>query len=480
MSLTLNVGIDFDHTLVNNNLHNAIVRELKKKNFPPGTTNSHEAKSAINSDNMSRDVKQWLDEVIKRNKIDFFNKETLQELLQNFRELDCEPFILTASSFPGAVKYMIKQIGQTDLANNVHSVPTLNASANKADYLSRLEIDAYDKGATSVATIFIDDSKANTEAINRLPKQDTTERFIVQVAKTTGLDKDVYSVVKAFGDGVVEKEKAAEIDPLYVNAEVIKEEAAKIDPLYVNAEVIKEEEKRKLAEKKGEAAEIDPLYVNAEVIKEEAAKIDPLYVNAEVIKEEEKRKLAEKKGEAAKIDPLYVNAEVIKEEEKRKLAEKKGKAAKIGPLEYSSPGARETIYGEESLPKEPIYANIPKESEVAIAAAKGVARRKQPIDIITMPNEDQTEVSRASIHLGSVTFESIPFNEALSAMKSKFSQSSPAERSPKEGATKFDAFARPQVAPKPKPSEKPSANQENKAWKPLQRHGAIKRRTPKL
>lgn len=216
MPLTLNVGIDFDHTLVNNNVHNAIIREFEEGTFPGGINNLSDAQSAINSDNMSVDVEKWLDRVISINNIVFFNKKLLHDLLEDFRKLDCQPFILSASSFPGAAKYMLKEIGEIELADNVHSVSTLGAAQNKADYLLELEKNAYREGATSVATVFIDDSKKNITTFMDLTMEDSTERCIVQVGKK-GLDDVAYNFVKEFSDEVVRMEREAKRETVSVS-----------------------------------------------------------------------------------------------------------------------------------------------------------------------------------------------------------------------------------------------------------------------
>ena len=424
MPLIFNVGIDFDHTLVNKNVNNAIISGFRNKGFPDGTTNSSQAQSAINSADMSEGVKQWLDGVINSNGIDFFNKELLQDLLQNFRDLDCQPFILTASHFPGAAKYMLKNIGETDLANNVYSVPTKGAPQNKANFLRNLEEKSYEKGATSVATVFIDDSTKNIAAVNDLTKEDTTERCIVQVGKK-GLDDYAFKVAKDFAYDVVRKDRKAKRESVYAN-----------DPLYAN----------------------DP-----------EAKRESVYANDPEAIEKAMKEAKSKRG------TVYVNSYEAIEEAKKEEAIKEAKA-KRGTVYVNNPEAIQEAREEAKAKRGTVYVNNDEAIQVAIkeeARKEEEARKmREPIELITTSDDDQTQNSRVSIHRkGNVTYQPSSFEGTLSAVSSKLKLSSPAG-----GATNWSALGEPQVVAKTQKTPSGNTQNQNVKSKPaIKREPAIKR-----
>ena len=158
---TTNLFLDFDNTQVKGNLHNAIASNLKKKNFPKGYKFSEFIDAINNPQGIPEEVKTWLDRVIEKENIEFYDAKLLAEKVKSYKDANIQVHVLSASSFGGAINYMLEKKGLSNLFNEVITVHHGDGSQNKTEAIQTREEKAKKEGVSNdlIISIFADDSK---------------------------------------------------------------------------------------------------------------------------------------------------------------------------------------------------------------------------------------------------------------------------------------------------------------------------------
>ncbi len=196
-----NLFLDYDNTQIAGHLHNAVFRALKRGDLPRGYRNSNDVINVINeNEELPKEVGKWLDVQIKKNGIVFFDLELLAEKVKEYRRLEVDTYVLTASRVPGAISHMYKKEGLGELFPKMRiiTVPIEDADIHKADVIDELERRKESTSTEDVTvSIFIDDSKKNTDAVDLLPQKDGVFRLVCRVNKD-GLCKETFDTIDLF------------------------------------------------------------------------------------------------------------------------------------------------------------------------------------------------------------------------------------------------------------------------------------------
>ncbi|MCX2681932.1 hypothetical protein OOZ15_18415 [Galbibacter sp. EGI 63066] len=192
-----NLFIDFDHTQVNGHIHNAITRALNTGDLPQGF-DREEVIEALNSNlELTEGVGRWVDKQIAKNNIEFFDSKLLAEKVKEYSDMGVNTFTLTASGVSSAIRRMYRNAGLGALSESIVPVSHDNVPLNKANLIRESEIANKMAGNQDVVSIFVDDSKKNTNAVYELPQDNGVDRMIFHVDRN-GLCKDTFERIDYF------------------------------------------------------------------------------------------------------------------------------------------------------------------------------------------------------------------------------------------------------------------------------------------
>ncbi|WP_426479207.1 hypothetical protein ACP3T3_07075 [Chryseobacterium sp. CBSDS_008] len=232
MKTKTNVFLDFNNTQFDGHLHNSVmsfIEEYKDNNIA-GLAKDQLMRELMAKDPLTPESKLAVQQALmdskkKSNKtFDFFDAKGLNEFVKKSKDQYVDVIVLTASSFPNAIKAVYELKGLTHLKDiSMISVPIQYGVAVMAESKSA-EIQQYEreqrlriKGLDTVHNIFVDDTKINIDVFKKSSNPATNIGILVtRGINLKQLNGEVDKTLTHLGK-IRKSRRQSEIDPVYEN-----------------------------------------------------------------------------------------------------------------------------------------------------------------------------------------------------------------------------------------------------------------------
>lgn len=243
---------DFDGVLIpdGKNHNNTIIREIKKGSYPEGVSNQDEAITLLQANPLSKEAKEWVDDLFLKSGIRFIKSEAFKETLANTLEQGGTSIIVSASAFEGVINHMVEKAGLSDIISPEYVFTVSNKKQSLIPGLKADMIKIVAERLELTSAVFLDDNENNVQEVAKL-NGDTTENgqlsvTALKVDKMRGLEdiellenaraKELeYNIKDALQR---ERKNNHSEEPLYINSSEAVQDAwastALEEPIYEN------------------------------------------------------------------------------------------------------------------------------------------------------------------------------------------------------------------------------------------------------
>ncbi|MEJ5049354.1 hypothetical protein WH221_05910 [Chryseobacterium culicis] len=242
MKRKTNVFLDFGNTQFDGHLHNIVskFRNGYKDNTIPGLAKDQLMRELTGKDPLTPESKWAVQQALMEAKqkseksdktFDFFDAKGLNEFVKKSKAQEVDVIVLTASSFPNAIRAIYEIKGLTQLKDismisvPIHSNRTVMAESKNTE-IQRYEKEQKSriKGLDTVHNIFVDDTKINIEVFQKSKNPATN----IGILATRGIDlKQLNNEVDrtlTHLNTIGKPKPQSEIEPIYENVNPLKVE----------------------------------------------------------------------------------------------------------------------------------------------------------------------------------------------------------------------------------------------------------------
>ena len=261
------LALDFDGTLAPFNLYDAVNKDAPNlvSNRKSYESLQHEA------DHLSYETRRELRKLFKAQRgLSRPKRKALQKTLRAFEKYGAKIQILTANPYIGAVRFWLEENGLGRFIEEVKTVgldrKISSPAQRKAEVLSQAEDTL--EGFSSVNVFFADDSPANVDAVNSLPRKEGVRRTVVHVGERGLRVKDLNKFKKNLKRRIRNEEKSAKADAKRRKIEE-KETQANLQPS------VKPSQNHQVSQQQSSGADREPIHISHKEAEEQLRKQAP-------------------------------------------------------------------------------------------------------------------------------------------------------------------------------------------------------------